>query len=104
MPSAISKPKRSRKQPTLNSYVYKTLKQVHPDLSISKTALACVATLVQSLGDRLSVKGTELAKSEKKTTLGARHLQAAVRLTLPHELCKHAVSEGTTAVTKYTSI
>ena len=30
-------------------------------------------------------------------------LQTAVRLILPGELAKHAVSEGTKAVTKYTS-
>lgn len=104
MPSGVSKPKRSRKTPTLNSYVYKVLKQSHPGLSISKTALACTSALAQSLGDRISVKGGELARSEKKTTLGARHIQAAVRLMLPSELAKHAVSEGTKAVAKYTSV
>ena len=39
----------------------------------------------------------------KKSTLTSREVQTAVRLLLPGELAKHAVSEGTKAVTKYSS-
>ena len=47
---------------------------------------------------------TPLASSyNKKSTLTSREIQTAVRLLLPGELAKHAVSEGTKAVTKYTS-
>lgn len=36
-------------------------------------------------------------------TMTSREIQTAVRLILPGELAKHAVSEGTKAVTKFTS-
>ena len=36
-------------------------------------------------------------------TLSSREIQTAVRLMLPGELAKHAMSEGTKAVAKYTS-
>ena len=39
----------------------------------------------------------------KRKTVTSRSIQTAVRLTLPGELAKHSVSEGTKAVTKYTS-
>uniref|UniRef100_A0A8C0W9K2 Histone H2B n=1 Tax=Castor canadensis TaxID=51338 RepID=A0A8C0W9K2_CASCN len=39
----------------------------------------------------------------KALDLTSREIQTAVRLLLPGELAKHAVSEGTKAVTKYTS-
>ena len=39
----------------------------------------------------------------RKDTITSREIQTAVRLLLPGELAKHAVSEGTKAVTKYTS-
>ena len=39
----------------------------------------------------------------KRSTITSREIQTAVRLLLPGELAKHAVSEGTKAVTKYTS-
>ena len=45
----------------------------------------------------------KLAKYNSKATISSREIQTAVRLLLPGELAKHAVSEGTKAVTKYTS-
>ena len=39
----------------------------------------------------------------QKPTVTSREIQTAVRLILPGELAKHAVSEGTKAVTKFTS-
>ena len=39
----------------------------------------------------------------KVITISSREIQTAIRLLLPGELAKHAVSEGTKAVTKYTS-
>ncbi len=45
----------------------------------------------------------KLARYNKKSTLSSREVQTAVRLVLPGELAKHAVSEGTKAVTKFTS-
>ena len=46
---------------------------------------------------------TKLAHYNKRSTITSREIQTAVRLLLPGELAKHAVSEGTKAVTKYTS-
>merc|ERR1711963_476864 len=40
---------------------------------------------------------------QQKIHNNIREIQTAVRLLLPGELAKHAVSEGTKAVTKYTS-
>ena len=42
-------------------------------------------------------------RTPRITTQTSREIQTAVRLLLPGELAKHAVSEGTKAVTKYTS-
>ncbi|KAH8059833.1 hypothetical protein JL720_13762 [Aureococcus anophagefferens] len=45
----------------------------------------------------------QLCRFSKKATLSSREIQTAVRLMLPGELSKHAVSEGTKAVTKFSS-
>jgi len=45
---------------------------------------------------------TVVDEYNKRSTVGSREIQTAVRLLLPVELAKHAVSEGTKAVTKYT--
>jgi hypothetical protein len=46
------------------------------------------------------VVSVELAAYSKKSTISSREIQTAVRLILPGELSKHAISEGTKSVTK----
>ena len=53
--------------------------------------------------EKISSEAAKLVRYNKKQTLSSREIQTAVRLLLPGELAKHAVSEGTKAVTKYTS-
>ena len=52
---------------------------------------------------RSAAEAGNLARVNSKSTLSSREIQTAVRLVLPGELAKHAVSEGTKAVTKFTS-
>merc|ERR1711862_945577 len=53
--------------------------------------------------ERIAAEASRLALYNKRSTITSREIQTAVRLLLPGELAKHAVSEGTKAVTKYTS-
>ena len=53
--------------------------------------------------ERIASEASRLAQYNKRQTISSREIQTAVRLLLPGELAKHAVSEGTKAVTKYTS-
>ncbi|KAI8490907.1 hypothetical protein Bbelb_313260 [Branchiostoma belcheri] len=54
--------------------------------------------------ERIAAEASRLAHYNKRSTISSREIQTAVRLLLPGELAKHAVmSEGTKAVTKYTS-
>ncbi|XP_059739813.1 histone H2B type 1-A-like, partial [Bos taurus] len=53
--------------------------------------------------ERIVGEASRLARYNKRSTITSREFQTAVRLLLPGELAKHAVSEGTKAVTKYTS-
>ena len=84
-------------------YIYKVLKQVHPDTGISSKAMLIMNSFVNDIFERLASEAARLAQYNKKSTITSREIQTAVRLLLPGELAKHAVSEGTKAVTKYTS-
>ncbi|KAJ3359997.1 histone H2B [Allomyces arbusculus] len=95
--------RRAKRKETYNSYIYKVLKQVHPDTGISNRAMSIMNSFVQDIFERLADEAAKLAQYNKKSTIGSREIQSAVRLLLPGELAKHAVSEGTKAVTKYTS-
>eukprot|EP01018_Ginkgo_biloba_P032154 Gb_02245 [translate_table: standard] len=98
------KKKRSKKSvETYKIYVFKVLKQVHPDIGISSKAMGIMNSFVNDIFEKLAAESSKLARYNKKNTLSSREIQTAVRLVLPGELAKHAVSEGTKAVTKFTS-
>lgn len=84
-------------------YIYKVLKQVHPDTGISSKAMNIMNSYINDVFERIATESSCLALYNKRTTLTSREIQTAVRLMLPGELAKHAISEGTKAVTKYTS-
>ncbi|KAJ6666650.1 hypothetical protein lerEdw1_020374 [Lerista edwardsae] len=95
--------RKARRKETYSVYIYKVLKQVHPDTGISSKAMSIMNSFVNDLFERLASEASRLAQYTKRSTLSSREVQTAVRLLLPGELAKHAVSEGTKAVTKYTS-
>ena len=84
-------------------YIYKVLKQVNPDTGVSSKAMSIMNSFVNDLFERIAAEASRLAHYNKRSTITSREIQTAVRLLLPGELAKHAVSEGTKAVTKYTS-
>ena len=84
-------------------YIYKVLKQVHPDTGISTKGMSIMNSFISDIFDKIANEAGKLVRYNKKGTLTSREIQTAVRLALPGELAKHAVSEGTKAVTKYTS-
>ena len=96
--------KRNKKRvESYSTYIYKVLKQVHPDTGISKRGMSIMNSFINDIFERLAVEAGKLARYNKKKTLSSREVQTAVRLALPGELAKHAVSEGTKAVTKFSS-
>ncbi|CEG72769.1 Putative Histone H2B [Rhizopus microsporus] len=97
------KKKRLSRRETYSSYIYKVLKQVHPDTGISNKAMSILNSFVNDIFERIATEASKLAAYNKRSTISSREIQTAVRLILPGELAKHAVSEGTKAVTKYTS-
>ena len=104
---AITKSDKKKKKPKRKEsyaiYIYKVLKQVHPDTGISSKAMSIMNSFVNDLFERIAAEASRLAQYNKRSTITSREVQTSVRLLLPGELAKHAVSEGTKAVTKYTS-
>ena len=101
--AAGSKKRRHTRKESYSVYIYKVLKQVHPDTGVSSKAMSIMNSFVNDVFEKIANEASKLAKYNKKSTISSREIQTAVRLLLPGELAKHAVSEGTKAVTKYTS-
>ncbi|KAF0739916.1 histone H2B [Aphis gossypii] len=97
------KKRKPKRKESYAIYIYKVLKQVHPDTGVSSKAMSIMNSFVNDLFERIAAESSRLAHYNKRSTITSREIQTAVRLLLPGELAKHAVSEGTKAVTKYTS-
>ena len=71
------------------------MKQVHPDVGVSTKAMKNFHAF-----ERIAGETSRLAALNKSSTISSREIQTSVRLMLPEELAKHALSEGTKAVRK----
>ena len=100
---SASKSKNKKRTESYSSYIYKVLKQVHPDTGISKKGMSIMNSFINDIFERIATEAGKLSTINKKATMSSREIQTAVRLMLPGELAKHAVSEGTKAVTKFSS-
>ncbi|XQJ26501.1 Core histone H2A/H2B/H3/H4, putative [Leishmania guyanensis] len=67
-------------------------------MSMSHRAMMIMNSYVTDLLERVASEAASIVRVNKKRTLGAREVQTAVRLVLPAELAKHAMAEGTKAV------
>ncbi|NXM32694.1 H2B3 protein, partial [Oxyruncus cristatus] len=83
--------------------IYKVLKKVHPDLTISSKAMSIMNSFIHDMFEHSASEASHLAQDSHRSTITSHKVQMAAWLLLPGELAKHAVSEGTKAVTKYTS-
>ena len=97
-----NKRRRKRKQ-SYNIYIYKVLKQVHPEIGISKKGMQILNSFVQDTFEKIGTEAGRLCGYSKRQTLSAREIQSACKLCLPGELAKHAISEGSKAMQKYQS-
>merc|ERR1711981_1480453 len=96
----VQKRRKSRKE-TFSVYIFRVLRQVHEHTGISKRSMSIMNSFINDLFERLCAEASKLVRYNKRNSLSSREVQTAVRLLLPGELAKHAVVEGTKAVTKY---
>ena len=93
--------RRRRRRESFSIYIYKVLKQVHPDTGMSKKGMSIMNSFINDIFEKVSTEAGKLVRYNKKATLSSREVQTAVRLVLPGELAKHAETEANKAVNKY---
>merc|ERR1712083_738024 len=94
---------RRRRTESFSVYIFRVLKQVHEKTGISKRSMSIMNSFINDVFEKISGEAARLVRYSKRSTLSSREVQTAVRLLLPGELAKHAVVEGTKAVTKFSS-
>jgi histone H2B len=90
-----------KRNETFSTYIFKVLKQVHPDVGISNRAMLVMNSFVTDIFERIAREGAHLVDTNERDTLGSREIQTSVRLVLPGDLAKHALSEGGKAIAKF---
>lgn len=95
------KQRKAKRHESYSTYIYKVLKQVHYDIGISNKAMSIMNSFIQDIFERIAKEAAHLVRLNGGKTLSSREVQTAIRLVLPGELAKHAISEGTKAVTKF---
>merc|ERR1711865_1270549 len=100
---AVRAPRHKKRVESFAVYIYRVLKQVHPETGISKKSMSIMNSFINDVFERIAGEASRLVRYNKRQTLSSREVQTAVRLILPGELARPAVAEGTKAVTKYST-
>lgn len=88
---------------TYAPYIYKVLKQCHPNIGISQKGMFIVNFLNNDIFKKFAVEAGRLSRYNRKGTLSSREIQTCVRLFFTNESARYVVSDGTKAVTKFKS-
>ena len=83
------KKKKAKRKESYNIYIYKVLKQVHPDTGISGKAMAIMNSFVNDIFERIALEASRLAHYNKKSTISSREVGFFTQInTLPTFLAK----------------
>src|SRR6476469_9719955 len=80
------KKRKRRRRESYAIYIYKVLKQVHPDTGISSKAMSIMNSFVNNIFERIAAEASRLAHYNRRSNITSREIQTAVRLLLPGEL------------------
>ncbi|XP_065093598.1 histone H2B-like [Ochlerotatus camptorhynchus] len=82
------KKKRPCRKESYAIYIYKVLKQVHPDTGVSSKAMSIMSSFVNDMFERIAAESSRLAQYNKRSTITSHEIQTAVRLLLVPEALK----------------
>ncbi|XP_025131696.3 late histone H2B.L4-like [Bubalus bubalis] len=83
------------------TYFPGVLRQMHKGLSLSHDSVNILDSFVKDMFERIAEEAGRLARYNKRRTITHEDIEAAVRLLLPGELRKHAITEATKSLIRY---
>ncbi|KAL2324953.1 hypothetical protein Fmac_024011 [Flemingia macrophylla] len=69
------KKKKAKSVETYKIYIFKVLKQVHPDIGISSKAMGIMNSFINDIFEKLAQESSRLARYNKKPTITSREIQ-----------------------------
>ena len=92
--------KKTEREITLNTYINRVLKQVHPNAGLKNATRNQISQLMILLAKKITVMAKDLTVGAGRKVLSYSDITGAVNLVIPGMLYKHAISEGTKAIQK----
>ncbi|KAG2595608.1 hypothetical protein PVAP13_5KG087774 [Panicum virgatum] len=71
------KKKAKKSVETYKIYIFKVLKQVHPDIGISSKAMSIMNSFINDIFEKLAGEAAKLARYNKKPTITSREIQTS---------------------------
>ncbi|KAJ8707030.1 hypothetical protein PYW08_011164 [Mythimna loreyi] len=101
-PVVKSKKIKKKNYQSFSIYLYKLLRMVAPEnMGISRKSMLIMNNFLNDMLEKIAVEAGRLATHTKKSTLGSREIQAAVKLVIPGELSTHANIEAVKAINMF---
>lgn len=99
----LSKKYRKKGHELYDIYIYKVMKKVHPDISISYKAMRIMNTIVNDIFYDIAADAYRQVHYFRRTTITSREIELSVMAVFwPNDsLANHAVAAGNKAVTKF---
>jgi histone H2B len=82
--------KKKKSVETYKIYIYKVLKQVHPDTGISSKAMSIMNSFINDIFEKIATEASKLARYNKKPTITSREIHERNLSTKPPLLSWHA--------------
>lgn len=86
------KGRKRRRKESYAIYIYKVLKQVHPDTGVSSKAMSIMNSFVNDIFERIAAEASRLAHYNKRSTITSREIQFR-QLPCQREHVRHATEE-----------
>ena len=74
---------------------------MHPEVGMSKVAMSTMNSIILEFYRNVAKEAQALHSKSDKKIMTAQDVQSAIKIIVPGELCKHAVAQAATALTKY---
>lgn len=63
-----------KRQETYSVYIYRVLKQVHPEIGISKRSMSIMNSFINDIFEKISLESAKLVRYNRKQTLSSREV------------------------------
>ena len=70
---AATRPKRRRVE-TFSVYIYRVLKQVHPETGVSKRSMSIMNSFINDIFEKIALESSKLVRYNRKHTLSSREI------------------------------